>query len=598
MKYICSILLILALALSGSVFAEMEIQEFPASADMYAMLDLSKPYQTVISGLFHQDIINQDAGIERECYVYIGASNHQQEANVTLIPDSSVDAVTFLETSGWKDIADEQGLILIIAQSEAGGWDIEKDLAYINQLWTTTHVRYYYNAQKHNSYALAYGDAATLGQMWAMQAVAPQKLVSVATFGNFEVDPAFIAETSAGTTRVEGVSVGDIEMPMWCFVSEVTENTQAVIDHWNAANNVKDEVLYLADGTAVYSARTETLENTVNDEKHLAQTRVSVTEDAGDYANVERNRQVWDFLSSVIRPVGFANNQLHPARTVEEWGAEIRELEVAGVNRYWVEYVPTKLYETEDGKVPMVVMFHGNNQGAETYLANSQAIRMAEDRGIIMLIMTGALYHDEKQMPNPMWNLLGAEDKFDDYAYVRAAIEDAESRLPVDTSRVYAMGLSYGSVAAQSFSVEMSDLFAACAPTSRNYTQDRTRVEIASLAETDTLMPLFLINGDSESYETAYDAEETIATVSSWLKANGLSETMADAETGYYQAGGWRVWTFANAAGIPLVQYGLSEGRIHTTVLDELYYQYDSFLSKWSRGEDGTTYYMGTAVSK
>ncbi|MDO4546927.1 MAG: PHB depolymerase family esterase [Clostridia bacterium] len=572
--------------------AEMEIQEFPASGDMYEMLDLSDPYKTVISGLFRQDI-TQD-GLERECYVYIGAENRQMQPNVTIIPDSGADVVSFLEQSGWKDIADEQGLILMIAVPEEGGWDPAKDLAYMNGLWTQTHVRYWYNCQKHNSYMLAYGDGATLGQMWGMQAVSPQKLVSFATFGDFEVDASFVEETSAQATRLEGVTVGEIEMPVWFFVTGMNDAHEAVLNHWNAANDVGDEVLMSETATAIYSARTNSIDSLINEQAFLAQTRYTVTEDAAGWNNPERTREVWSFLSSVIRPVGYANNQLRAYRSVEDWGATKQTLEVDGVNRYWVEFVPEKLIETEDGKAPLVVMFHGNNQGAETFLANSDAIKLANERGFIMILMTGALYNDDTQMPNPMWNLNAEDNKFDDYAYVRAAIEDVASRLPVDESRIYAMGLSYGSMATQSFVAAMSDIFAAGAPVSGLYNSSRSVVGPEHLPE-GTLMPIFLINGATEA-DTEYESESMRERFGGWLVSNGLGDDFDAALTGFNKVGRYSIWTFANEAGVPLVQYSTAEERIHTVVLDDLFIQYDSFLSKYSRGEDGTLYYMGEAV--
>ena len=82
MKRIVSLLLVAGLlctALTGLALAQepdLEIQEFPASGDMYEMMDLSDPYKTVISGLFRQDIT--EGGLDRECYVYISPENRQE----------------------------------------------------------------------------------------------------------------------------------------------------------------------------------------------------------------------------------------------------------------------------------------------------------------------------------------------------------------------------------------------------------------------------------------------------------------------------------------------------------------------------------------
>lgn len=600
MKRIVSLLLVAGLlctALTGLALAQepdLDIQEFPASGDMYEMMDLSDPYKTVISGLFRQDIT--EGGLDRECYVYISPENRQMEANVTIIPDSGTDVVDFLTESGWKDIADEQGLILLIAKPDGRTWDTEEDLTYLNNMWTQTHVRYWYNCQKHNSYMVAYGNGATLGQMWGMQAVAPQKLVSFATFGDFRVDRSYIERTAAQATNVEGVTVGDIPMPVWFFVSGLSRNNETVLDYWNQCNNVGDEVYSTDLATAVYTARTNTIDSGINEQNYLAQTRYTVTDDADDYANPERNRAVWDFLSSVIRPVGYANNQLRAYRSVEDWGATRQSVTVDGVERYWVEFVPETLCETGDGTAPLVVFFHGNNQGAETFLANSDAIKLANDRGFIAILLTGAPYHDDTQMPNPHWNLLKEEHKFDDYAYVRAAIADVVARQPVDTTRIYGMGLSYGSMACQAFAPEMSDIFAAIAPVSGLVRTERTAVLPTDLPD-DTLMPIFLINGATEA-GTEFESADMRSRFGGWLEANGLGTDFDAALTGTHKVGNYNIWTFANEDGDPLVQYSTADERIHTVVLDDLYLQYDSFLSLYSRGADGTLYYMGRPVTK
>ncbi len=602
MKKLFSIVIALSMLLcSISALAELEVQEFPASGDMFEMLDLSDPLKTVISGLFHQEIEMGEGLDARECYVYIGAENHQAEANVTLIPDSGVDVVDFLENSGWKEIADEEGLILLIAVPTAEGWNVETDLEYLNTMWTVTHVRNWYNCQKHNSYMLAYGDAAALGQMWGVQAVTPQKLVSFATFGDFEADMDYVTETAAQETKVEGVSVGDVPMPVWFFVSEMNESAEAMLEYWNSCNNVGSEVLSNEWATAIYSAKANTIDSNINEQNYLVQTRYTIAEDAADYANVERNRVTWDFLSSVVRPVGYANNQLHAARSVEEWGASYQSVEVDGVTRTYIEFVPEHLCETEEGKAPAVLFFHGNNQGAETFLNNCEAIKLANDRGFTAILLTGALYNQDTQMPNPRWNLTKSEEEFDDFAYVEAVIDQTIERCPVDASRIYMMGLSYGSMATQIFSLSFSDRVAACAPISgmfANLGGDMLQDYFNIVGESDRIMPMFIVNGEYDLMATDLEDPDANAFMTLWLTANGFSDDVLGEVDGFYKAGTYNITTFENESGVPLIQYGVADGRIHTAVLDDMYIQYDNFLSKYSRDENGTLYYEGNAVTK
>ena len=70
------------------------------------------------------------------------------------------------------------------------------------------------------------------------------------------------------------------------------------------------------------------------------------------------------------------------------------------------------------------------------------------------------------------------------------------------------------------------------------------------------------------------------------------------AKTGFYKSGRYNINDFANAKGVPLVEYVTVDERVHTIVPMDLYFQYDTFVSKWSRGADGTLYYLGKPVEK
>lgn len=83
-KFLSMFLALLLLAGSLSASAELQVQQFPASSQLYAMMDPEDPYRTVVSGLFQQT--TQVGEAERPFYVYFASNNHQMEANVTLIP--------------------------------------------------------------------------------------------------------------------------------------------------------------------------------------------------------------------------------------------------------------------------------------------------------------------------------------------------------------------------------------------------------------------------------------------------------------------------------------------------------------------------------
>lgn len=398
-------------------------------------------------------------------------------------------------------------------------------------------------------------------------------------------------------------------MPIWFFVDEMDENAETVLAYWNHANNVSDEKYFTDLATCVYMAKNDTTESLIDEQNFLAQTRYTVTENA-EAPSADTNRAVWGFLSEVIRPVGFNNNALRSARSVEEWGAVRREKVIAGVNRYWLEYVPENLSATaEDGRVPLVVYCHGNNNTAESMLARSEIIKVANERGFILILMTGALYHNDTTFPNPHWNLEQDPDEFDDYAYIREAVEDTVERLPIDTTRIYAMGQSYGGMATFSWMLRMNDIFAAGAATGAvgpdsvspngngpGRSNSASFYEATELNMYGNLTPICALQGVSEG--GSFDNEYMRYNFPIWLDRNGLGDDVDSALTGFYKSGRFNVYDFCNEAGAPLVQYITVDGRGHTVVASDLFFQYDTWLSKWSRDADGAIYYEGRLVEQ
>ncbi|MEZ5366845.1 MAG: prolyl oligopeptidase family serine peptidase [Bryobacterales bacterium] len=564
---------------------------------MYGNLDLNDPYRTTIHGLFAQPF--DFNGVEKTIHVYISAENRQSEPFVLLLVDTDVDVPRFLASSGWQSIADEQGLIVAVAQPPGVDWSGQNDFAYLEAVYEQTHNRSHYNAQKGNNYLAAYGRAATVGQMWAFEN--PQNFSSFATMGDLRPIPAeFLAKTAAAPTNLPSVTVGEIPMPVWFFVSKMDANAKAVLDAWNKRNDVTDERLSSDLATGVYLARMNVNDSLINEQNFLAQTRYTVTNDP-ERASPQITRAVWKFLSAVIRPVGFANNALRPSRSVEEWGATIRHLKVGDVRRYWVEYVPEQRFFTNGDKAPLVVYMHGNNNTAESMLQRSDFLKVAKERGFIAILLTGALYNSGTLFPNPKWNLTEADNEFDDYAYVRAAVEDVVSRLPVDTTRIYAMGQSYGSMAMLAMSLRMNDIFAAGAGTGAFLPERMMNLYQSNKVLRGNKMPIQVLLGERDGVVGdrrggVWENESMRAQMPYWLERDGLPGDVDRALTGKYKSGRFNVYEFANSQGVPLVQYVTVDERIHTIVAMDLYFQYDTFVSKWSRGPDGTLFYMGKAV--
>ena len=82
--------------------------------------------------------------------------------------------------------------------------------------------------------------------------------------------------------------------------------------------------------------------------------------------------------------------------------------------------------------------------------------------------------------------------------------------------------------------------------------------------------------------------------MSYWIDRNKAGAYAAPA--GKYKDGRYNITAWTNQDGVPLVQYAKVDEKPHTPLPMDNFFLYDGYLSKFSRGEDGTLYYMGKAV--
>lgn len=566
----------------------LEIKEFPKSGDMYKLLDPADPYKTVISGLFRQT--SKIGNLERSFLVYIAKNNAQYQPYLVIIPDAKQDPIALLEKSGWKEIADAEGMILIIAESSDRTWDLDRDLVYLEKMYADSHIRNWYNAQKGNNYLVAYGSGAAVAQAWAM--ARPANFCSFATFGGFSVSKDYMKKVGDAPSDLSYVPMKDVPMPVWMFVPKMTPAIKSALEYWKYSNKNEGERLSNADADGIFLAKTNSIDTLIDEQDLLAQTRYTVRADAAAYSP-NRARTAWRFLSRVIRPVALANGDLRAARSTEEWGATRRTVNVDGITRYWIEFVPRVLRKTADGVAPLMVYSHGNNNTAEAIVDRTEMIKVANERGFIVVFPTGSLYNSDKQMPNPRWNLSEKKDEWDDYKFIRAMVNDVTARLPVDRSRIYLSGQSYGSMATMAFSLRMNDIFAAGASTAAFLFREDIKLYASEKVLQGNKTPIYLIVGEKDM-PIFLNAKDTETNMSYWIKRNEAGSF--DKPSGSYKDGRYNIKVWSNIDGVPLVQYAMVDEKIHTPLPMDNFIMYDTFLSKFSRGNDGTLYYMGKAV--
>jgi polyhydroxybutyrate depolymerase len=132
-------------------------------------------------------------------------------------------------------------------------------------------------------------------------------------------------------------------------------------------------------------------------------------------------------------------------------------LTVDGKSRYALVHIPAH-WDTKT-PVPAVFSFHGLGASATSQRSTDGFVPLSDKANFIVVYpqagsSVGAF--------GAGWNLKGTTE----VDYVTALLNDLEQRECVDTSRVYATGLSYGGAMTDLLACTMADRFAAVAPVS------------------------------------------------------------------------------------------------------------------------------------
>jgi polyhydroxybutyrate depolymerase len=147
-----------------------------------------------------------------------------------------------------------------------------------------------------------------------------------------------------------------------------------------------------------------------------------------------------------------------PAATGYADGVNSRTVELDGIDRHYVVYVPPDL----PARAPVVFMFHGSSGTGEQFLHTSGWREQADREGLIAVFPTGLRYRVlESGRRVTKWNDYELETEVDlderppgypegspmpanDVGFVDLIMEDLGAELPIDRRRVYMSGFSNG----------------------------------------------------------------------------------------------------------------------------------------------------------
>lgn len=215
-------------------------------------------------------------------------------------------------------------------------------------------------------------------------------------------------------------------------------------------------------------------------------------------------------------------------------------MDVRGASRRYLLSSPA--WEEGGDPLPLVLDFHGLAEGAEVHAGMTQLGPMGVEEGFVTVFPHGT--------GQPVrWDVEPSIEANADLAFVEALLERVEGERCVDTSRVYATGLSNGAMMSSVVACTMTDRLAAIAPVAGIAMPEGCEPSrpIPILTFHGTADPILLFNGgvgtgvlDSalgggggETTTTTMppadiDGPGYPATVRQWAELNGCDEAPTD----------------------------------------------------------------------
>lgn len=135
------------------------------------------------------------------------------------------------------------------------------------------------------------------------------------------------------------------------------------------------------------------------------------------------------------------------------------------LEREFLIHVPDG-YDPETA-VPLVITFHGFNEGAERHATSSEFLGLSDDVGFVVVIPQG-------RGANPSWRVSAAANRRSrsDTQFTRDLIQFMQDHLNIDSDRIYITGFSMGGGLANRIACDLSEVVAAVAPVAGFYQPD------------------------------------------------------------------------------------------------------------------------------
>lgn len=590
-------------------------------------IDPLHPYLPLFQGAYEETVTI--GGRKRRYLAYIPEKTRESTAGIMILPENGKTIEQVFEESLWRVIADTEEnrdkLILIILEPENEHWNTDEaygdpngDVAYVAAVSAAARARDKFCIHESRLYITGCREGAVIANMAAMWD--PAFYSGIVSIGGADVSDAYLAQARtdlcerlcgyADRSGRNGYCKGDIPVPAWVILdpAEKAGCESQTAAYWRAACKTGSRVYTIDEETVEYRRESDP-PYPLNQDKAAYVVRVStIKNSSADYGNLLL-RRIWkSFLSRQQRWMADPEGDLRVAEAAPmEYHCEV----IDGWLREWYTYVPESVQDNMDTPAPVVFAMHGYSCNGETYAGNSGWLRVARERGIILVLpsaLYGKLTHRHADagagpdnVPLPAWNFLGnVENGPDENRFFQALIRRTAEEYRIDRTRLFITGHSHGSMMVQALALTMSETFAAAAPCSGAMFQlDFTRPGLLEREDVihrkDCEIPIWMFCGEMEPWLVPHLPEKgniTELALTTWRRNNHLEPAKLESWTDNWSLHGdrWHDLIYCNAQDVPMVRFSWVEFMPHATMPEMAYRIWDEYFSHFSR-EDGKVVY-------
>ncbi|MFF5291023.1 PHB depolymerase family esterase [Paractinoplanes globisporus] len=540
-------------------------------------------------------------GVTRTAKVYISAETPiRAYYTVVAVPDRA-DTAEFLQSSGWRDVADRRQEGLFVLEPGPSGWaDAEQEAAYVAAALGFYQSNNYFSIFGEN-YFVGYGNGAPALEAWAV--ANPLKVIAQAYVDSPGLNAAYLASYASreydGQTQYSPVDFpagfrliryDETVLPTW-YIRPEKHRAGASVAYWKRSNDTVSACSYDDVLGTVYRQRPGSGRWMTSHAGPISKVAVQTHGAA--------TRQIVEFLTAYTRyENSFAyGNQLYERADFRRLGIEVHTMQVEGFVREYLVYRPRSARRN----APVLFVWPGDSQTDKVFVDATQWWKVADREGILLVFVCEQYSRTSVVVSHR-----------DSLAFYRQLRDVITARYDVDPTRFYSTGQSAGSGVTQNLAIAFPEYFAAVAsssfPTAPN-AAGTVSLDGVAYPASGRKIPNYLIYGygDIQGFVgTLWD--DTQNQTDSWaqyhLGVDGLVlsdvDTIAGRRSGFHDR--FQTWTwYDKGARVPILKLTRNVYRSHNTTAEEPPLLWD-FLKHYSReiAPDGTVtrYYSPSAFDR